>query len=318
MKLKTKIPLLVIAGPTASGKSDVAVKLALIFNGEIVSSDSMQVYKYMDIGTAKVSMAIRAQIPHHMLDIVEPDADFSLAQYKEEADKVIKDIWQQGHLPLLVGGTGLYIRAVIENYPLDKLPFDATCRDELNRIWDERGGEYMLAWLEKVDAVTAAKAKDRRRIVRALEVYKLTGMSQTEIHRRGKAESPYAPIILALTLPRPQLYQRIDSRAEEMVTQGLLEEYEDLLKRGYSTGDKAMQGLGYYHAGMHIAGYWSREEMIANLQRDTRRYAKRQLSWFRGMEAVSWVDNSNPPASIERISQLVAGKIQQYSEVLNR
>lgn len=316
--MKAKIPLLVIAGPTASGKSDAAVELAQIFNGEIVSSDSMQVYKYMDIGTAKVSMATRTQIPHHMLDVVEPDADFSLAQYKEEADKIIIDIWQRGRLPLLAGGTGLYSKAVVENYPLDKLPFNVSCRDELNRMWDERGGEYMSHWLEKVDPETAAKAKDRRRIVRALEVFTLTGMSQAEIHRRGKVASPYDPLIFALTLPRPQLYQRIDSRTEDMVAQGLVEEYKDLLKKGYSPEDKAMQGLGYYHAGMHIAGYWSREEMIATLQRDTRRYAKRQLSWFRGMEDVIWIDNSNPHASVENISLLAAGKFQQCSEVLKR
>lgn len=316
--MKAKIPLLVIAGPTASGKSDAAVELAQIFNGEIVSADSMQVYKYMDIGTAKVSKEIRALVPHHMLDVVEPDAEFSLAQYKELADSIIQDIWQRGRLPLLVGGTGLYIKAVVENYPLDKLPYDASCRDELNKMWDERGKEYMLSWLEKVDCETAAKVMDRRRIIRALEVYKLTGMSQTEIHRRGKIESPYDAMLFALTLPRGRLYQGIDARTEDMVAQGLLEEYKGLLERGYSPRSNAMQGLGYYHAGMHVAGTWSLEEMITNLQRDTRRYAKRQLSWFRGMDDVIWVDNSNPQASIKRISALAAGKIQQYSEVLNR
>jgi len=316
--MKTKIPLLVIAGPTASGKSDIAVELAQLFNGEIVSADSMQVYKHMDIGTAKVSGEIRARVPHHMLDVAEPDADFSLAQYKEQADRIIQDIWQRGHLPLLVGGTGLYIKAVVENYPLDKLPYDASCRAELNRLWDERGKDYMVRWLEAVDPEAAARSKDRRRIIRALEVYRLTGMSQTEIHRRGKVESPYDAVIFALTLPRTRLYQRIDARAADMVAHGLLEEYMGLLEKGYSPESKAMQGLGYYHAGMHVAGCWSREEMIAHLQRDTRRYAKRQLSWFRGMEAVIWVDNSNPLASIKRISEFAAGKVQQYSEVLNR
>lgn len=312
----SKIPLLVIAGPTASGKSAAALELAQIFNGEIVSADSMQVYKYMDIGTAKVDLATQAQVPHHMLDVVEPDEDFSLAQYKAQADKIIQDIWRRQRLPIMAGGTGLYIKAVTENYPLEQMPFDAGCRAELNRIWDERGREYMVSWLRQVDPETAAKAMDRRRIVRALEIYELTGSSQTEIHRRAKAESPFDALIFALTLPRQRLYERIETRAEAMVIQGLIGEYIKLIERGYSPGAKAMQGLGYYHAGMYVAGSWTREEMIANLQRDTRRYAKRQLSWFRGMEDVIWLDNNNPQSSLERISLLTAGKLQQYSEVL--
>lgn len=311
-----KIPLLVIAGPTASGKSAAAVELAQIFDGEIVSADSMQVYKYMDIGTAKVDLATRAQVPHHMLDVVEPDEDFSLAQYKEQADKIIQDIWRRQHLPILAGGTGLYIKAVTENYPLEQLPFDPHCRAELNRLWDERGREYMVSRLQQVDPETAAKANDRRRIIRALEIYQLTGRGPAEIHRQAKAESPFNALIFALTLPRPQLYERIELRAEAMVIQGLIGEYIKLIERGYSPAAKAMQGLGYYHAGMCVAGNWTREEMIANLQRDTRRYAKRQLSWFRGMQDVIWLDHSNPQASMEKISAETAGKLQLYSELV--
>jgi len=314
--MNPKIPLLVIAGPTASGKSDAAVELAKILKGEIVSADSMQVYKYMDIGTAKVDPATRAQVPHHMLDVVEPSEDFSLAQYKELADKIIQDIWQRQRLPIMAGGTGLYIRAVTENYPLEQLPFDADCRAELNRMWEERGRDFMVSWLQQVDPETAVKVKDRRRIIRALEIYRLTGSSQTEIHRQAKAENPFDALIFSLTLPRTQLYARIDARAEAMVIQGLIGEYIKLIEQGYSPAAKAMQGLGYYHAGMYVAGSWTREEMIANLQRDTRRYAKRQLSWFRGMQEVIWLDNSNPQDNVQRIPALAAGKLQPYSEVM--
>lgn len=304
---KPKIPLLIIAGPTAAGKTAVALDLAQKLKGEIVSADSMQVYKYMDIGTAKVSPAEQLAVRHHLLNIAEPNEEFSLAQYKERADAAIRDIWQRQRLPLLVGGTGLYIKAVSENYPLASLPYDAACRAELNALWQQRGEAYMLDLLKGVDPESAAKAKDRRRIIRALEVYRLTGKSQTAIQRQAKQESPYSVLFIALSLPRQELYRRIDARAVKMVNQGLVGEYIRLQERGYSPTAKAMQGLGYYHAGMFVHGSWRQEEMLAQLQRDTRRYAKRQLSWFRGVKTAIWLDNIDSRASSAKISELAAG-----------
>lgn len=312
--MDSKIPVLVIAGPTATGKSQLALELAAKFNGEIISADSMQVYKYMDIGTAKVDRIAQTLVPHHLLDVVEPDQEFSLAQYKLLADIAIDDINRRGRLPLIVGGTGLYIKAVIDNYPLSKLPYDPNCRTRLNRDWDEKGRDFMIKRLSQVDPSSALKVLDRRRIIRALEVYELTGQSQSAIQELAKEESRYRALIFALSLPRQELYDRINKRTEAMVIQGLVEEYTYLIEKGYSPRAKAMEGLGYYHAGMYVSGKWSQQEMITFLQRDTRRYAKRQFSWFRGMDKVSWLDNSNLKESILNISTAVAGKLLHVSE----
>lgn len=312
--MAAKIPLLVITGPTATGKSQLAIELAKRFSGEIISADSMQVYKDMDVGTAKVANFDRQLIPHHLLDVTTPDQDFSLAQYKLLADQAIKSIYNGRKLPIMAGGTGLYIKAVVENYPLADLPFDPECRARLNKEWEEKGRDHMSALLKQVDPLAADKAQDKRRIIRALEVFRLTGRSQSEIQRRSREQSPYAPVIFALTLPRATLYARIDKRSETMVTHGLVEEYSNLVSKGYSPQAKAMQGLGYFHAGMFVTGKWSKEEMIGYLQRDTRRYAKRQLSWFRGMANVEWIDNSRPQQSLQNISDIIAGKALRVSE----
>ncbi|HOB34173.1 MAG: tRNA (adenosine(37)-N6)-dimethylallyltransferase MiaA [Firmicutes bacterium] len=307
-----KIPLLVIGGPTATGKSDVAVEVALACGGEVISADSMQVYKFMDIGTAKVDRATRARVPHHMLDIVEPDQDFSAALYKIHATAAARDIWRRGRFPIMAGGTGLYIRAVCENFPLEEMPYDPRCRAELNATWEARGREYMEAWLGKVDPESAARIKDRRRIIRALEIYLLTGQQPSVIQRHAGQANPFQPIIFALNLPRPKLYAKINARAESMIRQGLVGEYIELRKRGYSPHSNAMQGLGYRHCNLYLEGKWTLAEMVAHLQQDTRRYAKRQLTWFRGMQEVTWLDNSHPPATVERIlsilQEIQAGK----------
>lgn len=305
--MSEKVPLLIIAGPTASGKSDAAVELALKLDGEIISADSMQVYKYMDIGTAKVDRATQDRVPHYMLDIVEPDEDYSLAQYKEQATVKAKEIWNRGKLPILAGGTGMYIRAITDNYPLEHLPFEPDCRAQLNETWNQRGREYMRAWLEGVDPDTAAKVQDRRRIIRALEIYQLTGRASSQIQREARETNPFLPLQFALTLERPILYAKIEARTELMVIQGIIGEYNSLIERGFSPQANAMLGLGYRHCGMYVQGLWTLEEMKEQLKRDTRRFAKRQLSWFRGMKGMRWLDNSHPWATVERIFAAIAG-----------
>jgi tRNA dimethylallyltransferase len=309
MQMPERIPLLVIAGPTASGKSGAAIELALMLNGEVVSADSMQVYKYMDIGTAKVDKDTRAAVPHYMLDVVEPDQDFTLADYKEQAQARCKGIWSRGKLPILAGGTGLYIKAICDNFPLEQLLHDQECRDELKQIWDAKGQDYMAQWLQRVDPETAARVADQRRIIRALEVYELTGKAPSLIQREAKENSPFKPMLFALTLPRPKLYENIDARAEQMVIQGIVGEYISLINQGYPPDCNAMMGLGYRHCGMHIKGLWTLEGMLDHLKRDTRRYAKRQLTWLRGMQGMEFLDNTDPGATGQRIYEQVAGKI---------
>ena len=309
-----KIPLLVIAGPTAVGKSGVAVDLALKLNGEVVSADSMQVYKHMDIGTAKIDEATQTLVPHHMLDVVEPDQDFNLADYKSLAEARCKDIWKQGKVPILAGGTGLYIKAIVDNFPLEQLPHDQACRDELNRVWDLKGQDFMSQWLHRVDQDSAPRALDRRRIIRALEVHELTGRALSRIQTEAKEKSAFAPSLFALTLPRPKLYEKIEARTELMVIQGIVGEYTSLINRGYDPGSNAMMGLGYRHCGMYIQGLWTLDEMKENLKMDTRRYAKRQMTWFRGMQGMDFIDNTDPVLTVQRIYQRVAGNIGYYSE----
>lgn len=313
-----KIPLLVIAGPTASGKTAVAVELAQSLQGEVVSADSMQVYKYMDIGTAKVDKETRNLVPHHMLDLVEPDQDYSLADYKTQAVEACQEIWSRGRLPIMAGGTGLYIKAVTDNFPLEQLPTSQECRDELNNIWDNRGKDYMSQWLCKIDPETAAKAYDRRRVIRALEIFQLTGRAPSVIQREARESSPFYPFVFALTLPRPQLYLKIEARTDIMVNLGIVGEYISLIERGYPADCNSMQGLGYRHCGMYVQGIWTLEQMKEQLKQDTRRYAKRQLTWFRGMQEIHWQDNTEPELAVQRISTMVAGKFDQYSEEVNR
>lgn len=312
-----EIPLLVIAGPTASGKTSVAIDVALAIGGEIISADSMQVYKYMDIGTAKATPEQRALVPHYLLDVVEPHEEYSLADYQEQAVAAAKDIYSRGKLPLLVGGTGLYIRAVVDNYPLKDIPHQEACRHWLQGQWLVRGQERMRQWLQAVDPISAARIayNDQRRTIRALEVWLLAGSSLGELQQEAKKKSPFRAISFALFHPREHLYDLINRRTLEMIKSGLVGEYKQLTARGYSPQCKSMQGLGYRHAGMYVQGQWDIAEMTTELQQDTRRYAKRQLTWFRGIPEMQWLDNRNPQETATTICHAIAGKLNSHSEL---
>ncbi len=304
-----KVPLLIIAGPTACGKSDVAVEVALRTKSEVVSADSMQVYKYMDIGTAKLPLSQRRGVPHHMLDVVTPDEDFSLAMYKEMAQKKSLEIGKKGKIPILAGGTGLYIKALSENYPLEQMPYDPKCRSELEQEWQQLGGPALYRQLEQADAAAARRISpgDKRRIIRALEIYRLTGVAATEIQQKARQDNPFSPLMIVLNQARHQLYRRIDQRSQSMIDEGLVEEYKSLLDRGFSPHSNAMQGLGYRHCHMLLQGEWGEGEMLAMLQQDTRRYAKRQLTWFRGEKQAIWLDNSDPGQTPDAICRIMQG-----------
>ena len=276
--------IIVVCGPTATGKTRLGIELARQYDGEIVSADSMQVYRRMDIGTAKATAEERAAAIHHMLDVAEPEENYSVARYVEEASRCCDDILSRGKLPILVGGTGLYIDSLISGRDFAENDGDEGLRQRLSAEYDALGGEAMLRRLGSFDPERAEKlhAPDKRRIVRAMEIYLLTGVTITEHDRRTRQLPPRydaARIFLSFR-DRADLYSRIDRRVDEMVEQGLFDEVQGLLSSGLSERCTAMQAIGYKEPAMALRGEISREEAIALIKQGSRRYAKRQLTWF--------------------------------------
>ena len=289
--------IVVVAGPTASGKTALGIALAKDFNGEIVSADSMQIYRGMDIGTAKASLAEREGISHHMLDVAEPWEEYSVARYVEQAEACCRDILRRGKLPILVGGTGLYIDSLISGRDFAAVDSDQGLREALSAEYDALGGEAMHRRLQEIDPERAAilHPGDKRRIVRALEVYRLTGMTITEHDRQTRAlPRRFDAAAIHLNFKnRAALYARIDRRVDMMVEQGLFREVEGLLAAGLSPESTAMQAIGYKEAVRALQGELSREEAVDLIKQSSRRYAKRQLTWFnRDKEAlpILWED----------------------------
>ena len=276
--------IIVIAGPTASGKTRLAIELAHIYNGEIVSADSMQIYRRMDIGTAKATPEERAAAVHHMIDVADPEENYSVARYVEEAAKCCEDIISRGKLPILAGGTGLYIDSLISGRDFAVKEEDNALRDELSEYYDRIGGEAMLEELRTFDPERAEKlaANDKRRIVRAVEIYKLTGITITEHDRRTQAIPPRydAATIFLNYRDRAELYRRIDARVDEMVHEGLFAEVEGLLKDGVPETCTSMQAIGYKEPVAALKGEMTCEEAVELIKLSSRRYAKRQLTWF--------------------------------------
>ncbi|MDD3214434.1 MAG: tRNA (adenosine(37)-N6)-dimethylallyltransferase MiaA [Eubacteriales bacterium] len=287
-----KIPVLCVVGPTASGKTALAIQLAHAVDGEIINMDSMQIYRRMDIGTAKPSAKEREGITHHLLDIVEPTEAFSVAQYAEQAESCIREIAGRGKLPMLVGGTGFYLRAITDGLNLGGIPSDMALRESLKAsAADEKGKLALHRRLAEVDAASARKLhpNDITRVSRALEVYLLTGKplsAQTTV----SAERPYTFCMLGTTLERATLYHRTDERVDDMLARGLLREVETLLRGGVTPGAQAMQGIGYKELTPVLLQGTPIEEAAALMKRNTRRYAKRQWTWFNAESRVQWLD----------------------------
>jgi len=280
----------VITGPTASGKSSLAMKMAMEFGGEIISADSMQIYREMDIGTAKPTLRDRTLVPHHMIDIADPGEVYSAARYLEDAGKCIEDVLSRGKLAIVCGGTGLYINALLSGVGFSG--GDTEIRAELEKRWDHEGPEAIMAQLRECDPASAERLhiNDKKRIIRALEVWLSQGVTITEMNERERASKPlYDPPILALRPePRELLYRRIDLRVDQMMEEGLEREVRKLLSEGKLTGTAA-QAIGYKELLSYIAGESSLGEAVELLKRKSRNYAKRQLTWFRGDERVSWL-----------------------------
>lgn len=284
-------PLVVISGPTASGKTGLGIALAQRFGGEIVSADSRQIYRRMDIGTAKPAPADRAAVPHHLLDVVDPDQPFTLAEYQRAAYAAIDDIHARGGLPLLVGGTGQYLSAVTEGWGIPEVPPNPALRAELEAYARERGAAALHARLQQHDPEAAARIDFRnvRRVVRALEVCLETGTPISALQR--KAPPPYRLCQIGLTLPRPALHERINRRVTAMIDTGLADEVRALLETGYTWDLPSMSGLGYAQWQPYFAGEQSLAATIDGIRQATRAFARRQMTWFKGHDTgILWLD----------------------------
>lgn len=302
-------PVIVLVGPTASGKTGLSIELAKLINGSIVSADSMQIYKHMDIGTAKPDAIERSGIRHYMIDEVNPDENFSVAKYREMALKYISQIIEGKGRPIVVGGTGLYINSLLYNINFSETICDDELREALKAEANEKGNRYLYDKLLAVDPEAAGKIheNDVKRVIRAIEVFTHTNMPISQHAQLSRLEPPpFHYIVYGLKWDRSKLYERIDKRVDNMLQSGLVDEVKRLMEMGYDKGTTAMQGIGYKEIANYLNGLSSLEETIYILKRDTRHYAKRQLTWFRRLEGIQWLDvdeNTNLKQLAEKIIQ---------------
>lgn len=288
-----KQPLIVLTGPTAVGKTSLSISLAKAVNGEIISADSMQVYKKMDIGSAKIRPEEMQGIPHYLVDVLEPEEEFHIVKFQQMAKKSMEDIYSRGKVPILVGGTGFYIQAVTKDIDFTEAQQENDYRKELEALAEEKGGEHLHDMLRKVDPVSAdaIHAHNVKRVIRALEFYHQNGSPISAHNEEQKQhESPYNLAYFVLNMPRELLYERIDLRVDQMMKEGLLEEVTRLKDEGCHRGMVSMQGLGYKEILAFLDGEYPLEEAVRVLKRDTRHFAKRQLTWFRREQEVTWVN----------------------------
>ena len=291
-----KPKVIVIVGPTASGKTALSIELAKQIKGEIVSCDSMQIYKDMNIGSAKPSLEEMQGIKHYMIDIVEPDKRFSVAEYKKQAEQAIEEILSKGKMPIVIGGTGLYADSLIYGIEYPEIEFDKNYRNELENIANSKEGlSNLYEKAKEIDskAIEKISPNDKRRILRILEIYHSTGKTKTELEAESrKNEVKYDYRVFVINMDRQILYNRINKRVEIMIENGLIEEVKNLLDK-YKEFPTAMQGLGYKEVVEYLNGYLTKDEMIEKIKQETRRYAKRQLTWFRKNKNTIWIDGLN-------------------------
>lgn len=290
-----KKPLIVIGGPTACGKTGFSIKLAKQIGGEIISADSMQVYRYMDIGTAKVTLEEADGVPHYLIDEFDPDEEYNVMLFQQKAKAYMEEIWAKGKIPILVGGTGFYINALLYDNDFTETENDTSYREECYKLAEEQGVEVLYARLKEIDPAYAEiiHANNVKRVTRALEYHYLTGQKFSEHNAEQKAkDTPYNAAVIILSMEREKLYARIEERIDLMMEQGLLEEVKGLLEKGYTPDLVSMQGIGYKEFIPYFQGDCTLDEAITQLKTNTRRFAKRQLTWFRRQIEGLWIDMS--------------------------
>ena len=299
-----KKPLVVLTGPTAVGKTKLSISLAKALNGEIISADSMQVYKYMDIGSAKITEKEMDGVPHHLINVLSPFEEFHIVRFQELAKKAMEDIYNRGKTPVFVGGTGFYIQAITKDIDFTEGEEDKQYREELSRLAAEKGNEFLHEMLREVDKKSAEEihANNVKRVIRALEFYKENGFPISQHNEEQKQnETPYNLAYFVLNAPRDLLYERIDRRVDEMMENGLVKEVQKLKDMGCRREMTSMQGLGYKEILSFLDGEIPLDEAVRILKRDTRHFAKRQLTWFRRESNVVWVDKDKFAFNDEKI-----------------
>ena len=301
--------VLVILGPTAMGKSHCAIEIAKKFHGEIISGDSMLVYRDMNIGTAKPTAAELAAVPHHLVNILPPEASFSVVDFKEQAQRLITEINQRGHLPIIAGGTGLYIKALLEDYAFNSVSEDNELRQRLTREAQEQGPEALHKRLAELDSEAAERIHPHnvRRVVRALEA----ALNGEQVNQYGASESPYDALVVGLEMERGALYERINRRVDIMLEQGLEQEVRELLSRGLSPHCQSMQSIGYRQMVWYLQGTMDYEQAVEKLKQATRNFAKRQITWYKKMPYIKWLKLAATPDYtnvVERICEMLVEK----------
>ncbi|MEN2766366.1 tRNA (adenosine(37)-N6)-dimethylallyltransferase MiaA [Ornithinibacillus xuwenensis] len=288
-----KQKVIAIVGPTAVGKTKLSIEVAKKINGEIISGDSMQVYKGMDIGTAKIKPEEMQGIPHHMIDIKEPNEDFSVADFQYYVQKYISEITSRNHIPIIVGGSGLYIQAVLNDYNFSNEKRDDALTKQLENEMEESGIELLFNRLKRLDPVQASRIhpNNYRRVIRALEIYEKTGLTMTEYQQQQSKDSPYDSLLIGLEMERELLYERINLRIDMMIRDGLLEEVKALMEQGFENY-QSMKAIGYKELIPYFNGEAALEDSIHLLKRNSRRYAKRQYTWFKNKMDVNWYNFS--------------------------
>ena len=309
-----KQPLIILTGPTASGKTALSVELAKRIGGEIISADSMQVYRYMDVGSAKVTKEEMDGVPHHLIDVLDPQDSFNVVVFQEMAKKAMEKIYANGHIPIVAGGTGFYIQALLNDIDFTDNDGDMEYRHKLEELAKEQGPEVLHAMLKEVDppSAEAIHANNVKRVIRALEFYEKTGQRISEHNEEERQkESPYNFAYYVLNMERSRLYERIDMRVDKMVADGLEEEVKNLKAMGCTRDMVSMQGLGYKEILDYLNGELSLDEAIYVLKRDTRHFAKRQLTWFKREKEVAWVNQEDFEFDREKILTWMVGDLRE-------
>ncbi len=299
-----KPPLLVLTGPTAVGKTKLSISLAKAINGEIISADSMQVYRHMDIGSAKIRKEEMEGVPHYLVDVLEPEEEFHIVKFQQMAKEAMKEIYSRNKIPILVGGTGFYIQSVTKDIDFTEAEQENAYRQELETLALEKGSAFLHEKLREVDPQSAEEIHENnvKRVIRALEFYEQNGFPISQHNAEQKQrQSPYQLAYFVLNAPRPLLYERIDRRVDEMIQEGLVKEVQTLKERGCHRGMVSMQGLGYKEILDYLEGNCSLEEAVRILKRDTRHFAKRQITWFKREEDVTWVNKDDFDYNEEKI-----------------